>query len=71
MPTFSIEDDPEFYKSARDAIDAVSAFEAETLATWEYRIESDGAEHWFVRVNRIDDDQPRTRGYLATKGVSR
>jgi hypothetical protein len=56
-----ITQDRHAYDSARDAIDAVSAFEATTLDDCEYQIETNG-ELWFARVNNITT---RERGYLA------
>lgn len=44
------------FESARDAIDAVSAFEASTLGEWEYRIEAcerDDAMHYRVGLNNL------------------
>ena len=55
-----VAESPCYFPSARDAIDAVSAFEAASLYDWEYRIETNGQE-WRVHVNNLTTYQ---RGYI-------
>lgn len=65
---FELSAEPWAFGSARDAIDAVSAFEAATLHDWEYQIECacDDPEEWRVRLNCITGKP--VRGYLAPMG---
>lgn len=54
------------FDSARDAIDAISAFESRITDDWEYQIqcvgEVLGETKWEVRANCLVD---HTRGYVA------
>jgi hypothetical protein len=71
MTRFYTVDESKFYfNNARDAIDAVSAFEEQTAQAWEYHITSIGDDIYTVAANRIDDGQPRTRGYLGYVHIS-
>lgn len=65
MSAFTVSDRAHWFDSARDAIDAVSAFEANAVDDWEYRLEAsfrDDALHYRVNLNNLSDT--RQRGYL-------
>lgn len=62
MTTYCASTEPHNFDSARDAIDAVSAFESQTLSDWEYHIETTGAA-WRVKVNCLEGRL--SRGYIA------
>jgi hypothetical protein len=65
MPLFEIAAAPHRFGSARDAIDAVSAFEASSLHDWEYALQcvtDDPGHIYVVRLNCLTGT--RVRGYL-------
>lgn len=65
---FEVHEERYTFDSARDAIDAASAFEASTISHWEYEVRCLYDENWYVRVNCIDGPDRFVRGYLAPQG---